>query len=244
MKSCALFLTLFFAFTASAEALSFQTVIIRGPTRSGFVIEGKVDCYRAYSELFEISGTNELWGKREDVYSFPVGMTCRQDEDFTYVLAYAKFVPVTEKGVRMIEDVIRTHSGADFYGTPIVFETPSEMIIETKVVVSREGKSPVEVRKTELVENEGEFRIGEDFSQRVKAASTDPRSFETLLVEEFGGSPDELRTALKDAGSIQAKKSMIYVFDDPRVSRVLDWWWQSWGATRTCEKRECPYSAP
>lgn len=218
------------------------TVIVRGGYRDGFVLTGNVDCMQAFNEFWEKTGANEIGLKSPDIFVNAVGLTmCRFDGTNTHFELLAKFLPITAKGEAQLSEMIRRRSGADFYGNPINFETPTHFIVETKFAIN--GDDPKQLRKVELVPNESEYALGASFSNTVQDVMQSPESlkkFEALIGAEFGIKDEAFLKALKSARFLSVRKSMIYIFDSKFTDRSLDWWWQFWGKDLQCANDPCP----
>lgn len=234
---------LFFLVFGAAQSLAANTVVVRGPYREGFLLAGKVDCAQAFNEFWEVTGANEVGLNSPDIFVNAVGLSvCRFDGTNTHFELLAKFLPKTAKGEAQLKEIVDRRSGADFYGDKITFETPTEILVETKFAVS--GEDTRQLRKVELLPNEGEYALGSSFSNTVKGvmqSSESLKEFEDLLVSEFGAKDKDFLNALKSARFLSVRKSMIYVFDSKFNSRTLDWWWQFWGGDRQCANDPCPH---
>jgi hypothetical protein len=231
--------------TLAAENFSGNTVIVRGPYHTGYILDGNINCVQAFNDFVEKSGYNDLYPHRDKVFLNAVGMSgCRSDGTNTYFELYAKFIPADEEGARILAQVMKKHEGQDFYGTPIKYETPSHILVETKFKISRGQQDPVELRKVELMENGHEYQLGDAFSKRAKGEASTLEGFRNLVASEFKDVQPDFVNALKDASFLEMKKSMIYIFEDDVAGRSVDWFWQFWGSNRMCSEGQCPKALP
>jgi hypothetical protein len=190
-----------------------------------------------------MSGFNDLYRNPDHLLADAVGLSmCEFDGTNTNFELYAKFVPGDAEGERLLAEMMKRRGGADFYGTPMTFETPTHMVMVTTFGIFEETREN-QLRKVELFPNDREFAIGDSFSKRARQILASPDSFKELgvLVEDQFGKPDpDFLAHLSSAYFLSMKKSLIYVFDAQTSDQTLDWWWQFWGVNTNCGNNACP----